>query len=159
MCNVSFAIFGFGVVDDHLSAVATKVDIDIGWFVSAGVEEAFEEEVIFEGADISEPQEVCDDGAAGGSASAVGDAIAAGEFDEVPDDEEVAGVAFGINNAEFVFESFPVCIGEFVSVAFVHAISAEIAEILDIGFAVWRSEDGIEFAVTELDIDAVCDFL
>jgi hypothetical protein len=157
--NVSFAVFGFGVVDDHLAAVAAEVDIDIWWFVTTGVEEAFEEEVIFEGADITESQEVGDDGAAGGTASAAGDAIAAGEFDEVPDDEEVAGVAFGFDNAEFVFESFPVGIGEFVGVAFVHAIGAEIAEVLDIGFAVRGSEDGIEFAVTELDIDAIGDFL
>ena len=157
--DVAFAIFGFGVVDHHLSAVATEVDIDIRGFVAAGVEEAFEEEVIFEGADVSKSEKVGDDGSAGGSAGAAGDPVATGEFDEVPDDEEVAGVAFGFDDAEFVFEAFPVRVGEFVGVAFVHAFGAEVTEVLDIGFAVWWSEDGIEFAVPELNIDSIGDFL
>ncbi|MEY3458234.1 MAG: hypothetical protein RL215_1391 [Planctomycetota bacterium] len=157
--DVSFAVFFLGVVDDHLPAVAAEVDIDIGGFVSTGVEEAFEEEVVFEGADISESQQVGHNCAAGGAAGAAGDAISAGEFDEVPDDEEVAGVAFGFDDAEFVFETFPVGIGEFVVIAFVHAFAAQIPQVLDVCLPIGRSEDRIEFSVTELEIDAVSDFL
>ena len=47
------AIFLLGVVDYQLPAVAAEVDVDIGRFGTARIEEPLEEQVIFERADVA----------------------------------------------------------------------------------------------------------
>ncbi len=46
--NVLLAVFFFGVVDHHLTAIAAEVDIDIGGFVSTGIQEPLEQQVVLQ---------------------------------------------------------------------------------------------------------------
>ena len=79
-----------------------EVDVDIGHGDALGIEEALEEQDVLEGIDVGDLHGIGDEGAGGGAAAgADGDAVVAGVLDEVPDDEEVAGVLHLLDDADF----------------------------------------------------------
>ncbi len=52
--DVFGAVFFFHVLDDFAAAVFAEVDVDIRRFAAIEIEEAFEQEIEFEGADVAE---------------------------------------------------------------------------------------------------------
>ena len=127
------AVFVADVVDDFAAAFLADVDVDIGHGGAVGVHEAFEEEIVFEGIDVAEGEDVADEGADAGTSGPDGDAILFGEVAEVPDDEEVAGEAFGADDLEFVVEAlhefFVLVFGDVVAELFCEAGETELADV------------------------------
>ena len=56
LTDVCAAVFLLRVVDHFLPTIAAEVDVDIGWFGTASVEESFEEQVVLQRADMAESQ-------------------------------------------------------------------------------------------------------
>src|SRR5204863_905356 len=80
------------VVDDGVASVDGEVDVHVGPRLPAWVEEALEEQVVVDRVDVGDLEAVGDE--ASGRRPAAGpdlDAVALGEGDEVPDDQEVVG--------------------------------------------------------------------
>ena len=105
------------VVDDLIAPVLAEVDVDVGRFAAVRVEEALEEQVVFERIDVAQVEHVAHDRAAAGAARRARDAVLAGEADEVPDDEEVAREAHPADDVELVFEPLARRLGRFGAVA------------------------------------------
>ena len=98
-------------VGDHLlAAVHAEVDVEVRHRDAVGVEEALEEEAVAEGVEVGDGEGVGDEGArARAAAGADGDGVVLGPLDEVGDDEEVAGKAHALDDAELVVE--PLAVG------------------------------------------------
>ena len=154
------------IVDDFLAAVLAEVDVDIGRLAAVRIEEALEQQIVFERADVAQLQDVADDGAARGAAGAGGDVLADGEADEIPDDEEIARKAHLADDAELVFEPFlrdchACCAsGGVRAVAFLQADLAQFAQVFFGRLLLGRREDReVPFLEIELDVALVGDFL
>ena len=91
---------------DHLApALEAEVDVDVGHRHALGIEEALEQQVELERADVGDAERVGDDRARRRAAArAHRNAALARGGDEVLDDEEVAGVARRVDDAELVVE-------------------------------------------------------
>ncbi len=101
-----FAVFFADVLDDFLTAILAEVDVDIGRLRAVRVEEALEQQIIFERADMAQLQDIADDRPARGATRPGGDAPADGEADEIPSDEEIAGETHFADDREFVLQPF-----------------------------------------------------
>src|SRR5439155_15348658 len=88
------AVLRGDVVDDAVASVDREVDVHVGHRLPAGVEEALEEQVVLDRVDVGDLEAVGDERAGGGAAAGPDlDAVALGEGDEIPDDQEVVGEA------------------------------------------------------------------
>ena len=127
--DVIGAVFARDVVDDLAAPLVAKIDVDIGHAHALRVEEALEEQLILEGIDVGDAEEIADD-AAGcrAAARADEDAVAFGVVDKIPDDEEIGIVAHFVDDAELVVE--PLChLGAGSWIAAVDAFFTEAAQI------------------------------
>ena len=103
-----------GVADHFAAAPVVEVDVDVGGGGAFRVEEPFEEEPVVDGVDIGDGEGVGDEGAGRrATAWAYSNADGAGVLDEFGHDEEVGGVAFHVDDADFVFGAFDVVGGYF----------------------------------------------
>ena len=103
------AVF-FGDVLDHFAAAArVEIDIDIRHADALRIEEALEQQAVFERIDIGDLHRIADQ-AAGRRAAARADRDTArfGEADEVPDDQEVAGKLHLLDHADFAIQALRV---------------------------------------------------
>src|SRR5207248_2506362 len=102
--HAGFTVLLADIGDHFLTAILAEVDIDIGCLGSARVKEALEEEVILQGIDVAEAQDVADKGTAGGAARSRRDPLFDGKAHEVRHDEEIAGKAHPANDAKLMLE-------------------------------------------------------
>ena len=93
------------VLDHFAAPLEAEVDVDVGHRHAFRIQEALEEQVELERADVGDAERVGDE-RAGGRAAARADrnAAVARRLDEVVDDQEVAGVAGLRDDAELVVE-------------------------------------------------------
>ena len=122
------------VADHFVAAVVGEVHVDVGHFATLGVEEALENEAVFERVDVGDAEAVEDEAAGGATADSLGDALVVGEACEVGDDQEVFGEAGFADDFEFVVEALDV-LGGGVGYALVEAGAGDIGEVLDGGLA------------------------
>ena len=159
--NVRRAIFLLGVVDDGLSAIATEIDIDIGWFGSARVQKPLEQQVVFERTDMTESQHVRHDGPTGGTTCATRNSLLDGKPDEVPDDQKVTGIAHLLDDRKLEVHPFAMSGSDAVCpVPKDHPLVAELPQIVDVFLPLGGLENRIvtRFQI-ELNVDSVGDFL
>ncbi len=138
--DVVAAVLVARVVDDALAALDGEVEIHVGHRLAAGIEHPLEEEAVDERVDVGDLEAVRDE-AAGRRAAARpdADAVAAGERDEVGDDEEVVGEAHLLDRLELELEALAV-LGRRRAVALRHADVDEVDEVLERVLAVRRVE-------------------
>ena len=121
-----------GDVIDHFAApLVVKVDVQIGHGDAFGVQEALEEQVVFERIDGGDVQAVA--GQRTGAAAAPGAdeyAVLLGEVYIVPDDEEVVHIAHALDDRQFVIEP----LARVLPVGGVMALKALLAERAQIIF-------------------------
>ena len=89
MCDVGFAIFFFNITNDFAASFLTEVDIYIGRFESALVEESFEEQVVFDWAYVRQISCVAYEGTNTASSCRRRNVDFACMANKVPNDEEV----------------------------------------------------------------------
>ena len=89
--HVLHAVLLLDVLDHLAAALLAEVDVDVGRLAAALVQEALEEQVVLQRADVAEVQGVGDQRAHARAAGRGLDALGAGEAHEVPDDEKVVG--------------------------------------------------------------------
>ncbi len=160
LCNVVFAVLFFRVVDDSLSAISAEVDIDIGWFVAAGIEEPFEQQVVLQRADVAESEQVGDECSAGRPTCLAGDVFFHCEPDKVPHDQEVARVPHLFDDLQLDVESIGDVAGHVVPVAPLESILAQFPQVDGVGLSCGRFEDReVSGGEVEIDVDSVCDVL
>ena len=115
-----------GDVIDHLAApLVVEVDVQIGHGDALRVQEALEEQVVFERIDGGDVQAVA--GQRAGAAAASGadeDAVFLGEVHIVPDDEEVVHIAHALDDRQLVIEP----LARVLPVGGVMALEALLAE-------------------------------
>ena len=97
-------------VGDHLlAAVHAEVDVEVRHRDAVGVQEPLEEQAVAQRVEVGDGERVGDERArAGAAAGADGDVARLGPLDEVGDDEEVAGEAHALDDAELELEPFAV---------------------------------------------------
>ena len=82
------------VLDHALAALDREVAVDVGHGHAVDVQESLEDQAVLEGVEVGDAEREGDQGAGGAApAGPGGDAVLAGEVVEVPDDQEVGGVA------------------------------------------------------------------
>jgi hypothetical protein len=107
------SIFLAHVLDDFAAPLEAEVDVDVGHRHPLRIEEALEEQIELERADVSNAERVGDERAGSGSAArADGNSLVARGPDEVGNDEEVAGVSGLGDDAKLVVEPLPDVGGE-----------------------------------------------
>ena len=108
---------------DHLAApLEAEVDVDVGHRDALGIQEALEEEVVLERADVGDAERVRDQRARRRAAARSDrDAAVARRLDEVGDDQEVAGVAGLRDDAQLVVEPLAHVGGQRIAVALLRA--------------------------------------
>ena len=90
--GAEFAIALVDILDDALAPIAAgQVDIDVGPFAALLGEEALEEQLHADRVDRRDAERIADRAVGGRAAPLRQNALLAAEFDDVPDDEEVAG--------------------------------------------------------------------
>src|SRR5262249_17874220 len=123
-------------------------------------EEALEQQVILERADVAQLQNITDDGAAGGTAGAGRDAVLARKADKIPDDEEIAGKTHSADDAQLMIEPIHGSLGWRFAVAIAQPGLAQLAQVIFCRFLAGRRENR-EMALLEIQLDgnAIGDFL
>src|SRR5579884_1510082 len=90
------------VLEHLLAVLAREVDVDVRQRGQLLVQEAADEQLVANGIDVGQAEHVGDDRASRRAASLGGDALAAGEGHQVPDDEEVAGQPVTLDQPQLV---------------------------------------------------------
>ena len=103
----AIAVLLLDVLDHLAAALLAEVDVDIGRFPAAFVQEPLEEQVVFQRADVAQIQRVGHQRADARSAGRGRNALLAGEADEVPDDQEVVGETQLVDHVQFAIERGP----------------------------------------------------
>ncbi len=98
------AVLACRVVDHLAPAVVGVVEVDIGHTDTTGVEEALEQQVIFNRVDVGDAEAVSDDAARARTAHVPPDVGVAGELAQIPDDQEVGVEAHLLDDAQFVVQ-------------------------------------------------------
>ncbi len=94
------------VVDDAVAAGDGEVDVHVRHRLAARVEEALEEQAVADRVDVGDLEAVGGEGAGGrAAAGADRDAVALGEGDEVPDDQEVVREAHLLDRLQLEAEA------------------------------------------------------
>src|SRR5690606_28388939 len=104
LSDVIFPVFFLNVTNDLATPLFAEVDIDIGRFAAIHIEEALEQQVVLDRANVAQVKRIahqCADAAAAGGGRHVHFACFA---DEVPNDEEVVGEAEFVDDFEFSVE-------------------------------------------------------
>src|SRR5437870_4233008 len=106
LCDLVLAVLLAHVLDHLAAPVHAEVDVDVGHGNALGVEKALEEEVVRERVDVGDPHRIGDERAGRGAAARANrDAVVLRVFDEVPDDEEVAGEAHVLDDLDLALEA------------------------------------------------------
>ena len=99
------AVFVRDVFDDFVAPLHAEIDVEVGHGNALRIQEAFEEEVVGERVKVGDFQRVGDERARAGTASGADrDVVVFRPLDEVGDDEEVAGEAHLVDNAQLDVE-------------------------------------------------------
>jgi len=91
--------------DDVAATFLAEVDIDIRRFQAVFVQEPFEQQVVFDRANVAHVERVTNDRANARTTSRRGDVALASLIDEIPTDQEVVGKAQLVDHAKFAIES------------------------------------------------------
>jgi hypothetical protein len=80
------------VLDHLFAAFVLEIDVDVGWLVARGRDEALEQQadVFGVGIDLGDAKAEADRGIGGRAAALTKDAPAAGKFDDLVDGQEVS---------------------------------------------------------------------
>ena len=179
--DVGLAILPLHIVNHLAAAIFAEVDVDIGRFQAVDVEEAFEEQVVFQRADVRHVERVGNERSHARSSGTGGNAAVAGVPDEVPDDQEVGREAEGVDHAELAVEPLnhqrvelvggPLCIGQVgggriapplgnAAIPLAEALQAEPLQLFRRGQAAGHLKAGeVSLAQVELEIDRLGDLL
>ena len=88
---------------DHLLApLVLGIDVNIGRLLALGGDEALEQHVVFGGIDGGDAEHVADGGIGGRAAALAEDSLAVGEFDDLADGQEIAGIFELSDQVEFL---------------------------------------------------------
>ena len=128
--DVVFAVLFLDVADDLAAAFLAEVDIDIGRFLAAFVQEPLEQQVVADRAHVAQVQGVRDQRAHAAAAGRGRHAHLAGLADEVPHDQEVVGKAELADHAQLAVQAVEHHLGQLaagthllvVRIAFVQAL-------------------------------------
>src|SRR5262249_7942184 len=123
-------------------------------------EEPLKEQVVFQGIDIAELENIADQRPTGGAACPRRDAILVCEAHEVPNDEEIAGKAHAADDVQLVMEPVAGGLRRPVAITLPESLLAQFTQIL-LGFLPIRRREygkvpGLEI---QLDVAAVRDLL
>ena len=95
--------------DDPVAALHAEVDVEVGHRHAFRIEKALEQQVVAQRVHVGDAERVGDQRAAARAAPrSYGNVVALGPADELHDDQEVAGKAHLIDDAELVFQPFGV---------------------------------------------------
>ena len=97
-------VFVTDIIDDLLPPVLTDVDIDIRHFITAGIHEPLEQQVVFNRIDITQPKQIPDHRADTRASGPHGDAVVAGVVTKIPDDQKIGAELFRDDDGELVFQ-------------------------------------------------------
>ena len=106
--HMTLPVFPSQVIHHQVTLHVTDIRIDIGHAHPFRVQEPFKDQVVLQRVDVGDARQIGHD-AAGSTASPrphrdiVGPAV----VDEIPDDEEIAGIAHLFDDPQFVFHPFP----------------------------------------------------
>ena len=104
--DVVAAVFLGDVIDHFAAPPHAKINVDIGHGNAFGIEKALEEQIVLQRIDVGNFQRVTHQAARGRSASgADGNPLRARIAHEVPDDQEVAGVAHLHDHLDFILQA------------------------------------------------------
>ena len=156
--DVFLAVFFFRVVDHHLPTVSTEVDIDIGRFVSAWVEEPFEQQVVLQRAHVTHTQQERNQRTTRRTSSTTRDLVFLREPNKVPHNQEVTGVAFFFDDRQFVVQPLLMVISDVV-VAKNELFVANLAQVVDVLLAFGRTKHRVQLAFFQLNIDPIRNLL
>ncbi len=141
------------VLDHLLPAAHREVDVDVGHADAVGVEEALEQQVVADGVEIGDAQQVGDQGAGGRApARAHGDARLFRVADEVPDDEEVGREAHLLDHGQLALQPLADLRRDLVAVAADQPLLALVAQVRGLVVALGDGEVRDEHLL-ELDVD------
>ena len=95
------------VLDDLLPALGLDVEVDVGRPVALGRQEALEQEAEGDGIGLGDAERVADGAVRRAPAALAVDVGFPAEADDLPDDQEVAGVTEGLDHVELVVDRHP----------------------------------------------------
>ncbi len=84
------SVFLADIFDDLRASIIGKVDVDIGRVDAFGIEEALEEQIVADGIDVGDFEQIGDNGPCGGAPRHAIDAMFAAIAHKIADDQEVA---------------------------------------------------------------------
>ena len=105
LCDVVLAVFVFDIANDFSAPILTKIDVDIRGFQPALVEEAFEEQIVLDGAHVGQIQRIADQGTDTATAGGCWDSDFASVADKVPNDKKIVGKTEFLDHAQFAVQA------------------------------------------------------
>ncbi len=103
------SVFGLDVADDFVAMRFAEIDVEVGHRHALGVEEALEQQAQRDRIEIGDGQRPGDDRASARAAARPDrDVVGLGPFDEVGDDQEIAGKAHAGDDVELELEAFEI---------------------------------------------------
>ena len=99
-------------LDDLFSAVGVEIDVDVGFLVAQARQEPLERQLVEDGVDRGDVEQVADRAVGGRSAPLAQDAATAGLGHDAVDDEEIPREVLHLDDAELAFDAAAVVVGE-----------------------------------------------
>ena len=104
--DTGVAILAGAILDDLAAPGILDIDVDVGHRDAIGVQETFEQQVVFQRVQVGDIERIGDDGACRRtSARPEDDTLALAPVDEILDDEEITVVAHLLEHAELHIET------------------------------------------------------
>ena len=169
LSDVLLAVLLLDVANDLAAAILAEVDVDVGCFLAAFVQEPLEQQVISDRAHVAQVQGVRDQRPHAAAAGRGRHAHLAHLTHEVPHDQEVVGKAQLADHAQLAVQAVEHHLGQLSAgthlviarVAFVQALQAQLAEEL-LGGLPFRQrciDREVAFAQVQVDVHRVGNLL
>ena len=118
------------ILDHLLAPLMLEIDVDVGRLVALGGNEALEEQIVFCGIDLGDPQTKADDGIGRRAAPLRENSLFARKAHDVMHGEEIGGVFQFRNELEFAFEQRRYMTGNALRIAPLRAFAGKGSERL-----------------------------
>ena len=156
LADLFAAVFANDVIYDLAAALIAEVHVEVGRGHALGVEEALEQQLIFERIDVGDTDGVSDDTAhAAAAPRAHGYALAFGVTDKVPNDEIIFGKARLDDYPQLVFRPFAYFVRD-LAVTLFQPFIGELSQIIGRRGAVVRLEWRHKILARYVDVALVC---
>ena len=154
LCHIVSSIALRRVADHLVSISGVEVHVDVRHRDASGIQETFEQKVVFDRVEIGDPEGVGHRTTGSRpTARAHTNVVVPGMFDEVPGDQEICREPHAVNDTKLIVDAVDHISIEVIAPAFVGTLICQVAQIFGVGGEAVRKRKLWKLRLTKFDLD------